>query len=236
MTALPPLFATIGRRLGLTLSIAWLMAAIVFTGSVPATAQEATPTTSDCNVEQATADAAAVYAIASDQSTASYTAKEELRGIGDNDAVGTTNAIIGSVLLGDDNVPLRCSNFAVDMRTMETDEARRDNYLRQNVLESDTYPYATFLVDSVTGLDGGLVDGETVKIQLHGDLTIHGVTKPVTWEAEVTLKDETITGTATTTFKIEDFDMEKPIVGPVVSIDDSVKLDVSITAPLNKDA
>jgi polyisoprenoid-binding protein YceI len=208
----------------------------VLLGWGPTSAQEASPVAADCNVDQAMAEAPAVYTVNGEESTASYTAQEELASVGAAEAVGTTNAIIGSILLDENNVPLACSNFAVDMRTMESDESKRDNYLRENVLESETYPYATFVVAYVTGAEEGLQEGETATVQLVGDLTIHGVTKTVTWDAEVMLEGESITGTATTTFLIADYGMEKPIVGQVVSIEDEIVLNVEITAALDSEA
>lgn len=195
-------------------------------------AQDASPSASTCNVEQAIADAPVVYTVDGTQSTASYTVMEELSSIGANEVVGTTNAIIGSILLGEDGTPLMCSNFAVDMRTLVTDENRRDNFLRQNTLESDTYPFATFVVASVDGLDGPIDDGATVSAQLTGDFTLHGVTKTVAWNAEITRDGDNLTGTASYTFLIADYEMEKPIVGPVVSINDEVTLSVDLIATL----
>ncbi len=194
-----------------------------------APAASSTPTVG-CNVEEAVAAAPGVYTVSSEESTASYVAQEELASVGANEVVGTTNAIIGSILFDDDGMPLECSNFAVDMRTLVTDESRRDNYLRSNTLESDAFPFATFVVASVEGIDGGLAEGEATTVQLLGDLTLHGVTQPVTWEAEFTRDGDALTGTATTTFVIEDYGMEKPIVGPVVAIGDEVVLNVEITA------
>lgn len=195
-------------------------------------AQDASPSASTCNVEQAVTDAAIVYTVDGTQSTASYTVMEELSSIGANEVVGTTNSIIGSILLDEDGTPLMCSNFAVDMRTLVTDENRRDNFLRENTLESDTYPFATFVVASVDGLEGPIEDGATVTAQLTGDFTLHGVTQTVSWDAEITRDGDTLTGTASHTFLIADYDMEKPIVGPVVSIDDEVTLSVDIVATL----
>ncbi len=196
----------------------------------PAVAQDAPATPSvTCNVEEAVAAAPLVYTVG-EASTASYVAQEELASVGANEVVGTTNAIIGSILFDEEGMPLECSNFAVDMRTLVTDESRRDNYLRSNTLESDEFPFATFVVASVEGLDGPLAEGEATTVQLLGDLTLHGVTQAVTWEAEFTRDGDALTGTATTTFVIEDYDMEKPIVGPVVSIGDEIVLNVEITA------
>jgi len=213
------------------LAAALLVVVGLTTTTFPGAAQEAEATPSvTCNVEEAVAAAPVVYTVDSEASTASYVAQEELASVGANEVVGTTNAIIGSILFDEEGLPLACSNFAVDMRTLVTDESRRDNYLRSNTLESDTYPYATFVVASVEGLDGPLEDGETATAQLLGDLTLHGVTRPVTWEAEFTREGESLTGTATTTFVIEDYAMEKPIVGPVVLIGDEIVLNIEVTA------
>jgi polyisoprenoid-binding protein YceI len=221
------------RAMGLV-AAAGLFSVFAAGSYAPALAQESTPAdaspTVDCNVDEAVAAAPSVYTVSSEESTASYVAQEELASVGANEVVGTTNAIIGSILFDEDGTPLECSNFAVDMRTLVTDESRRDNYLRSNTLESDTFPYAMFVLDTVEGLDGGLEDGASVTGQLIGDFTLHGVTRSVAWDAEFTRDGDTITGTATTTFLIADYEMEKPIVGPVVSIDDEIVLNVEITA------
>lgn len=199
----------------------------------PTLAQDAPATPSvTCNVEEAVAAGPVVYTVGGDESTASYVAQEELASVGAAEVVGTTNAIIGSILFDEEGTPLECSNFAVDMRTLVTDESRRDNYLRSNTLQSDEFPFATFVVASVEGIDGPLAEAEggATAVQLLGDLTLHGVTQPVTWEAEFTREGDVLTGTATTTFVIEDYGMEKPIVGPVVSIGDEIVLNVEITA------
>lgn len=199
----------------------------------PAASPEASPTAASCDTEAAIASAASSYSIVSEESAARYISEEEITGIGANTAIGETQAIIGTILLDESDAPIACSRFDVDLRTLQSDEARRDNYLYTNTLETETYPLATFVLSSVEGLEGGLVDGETVTIQLIGDLTLHGVTLPATWEAEVTLEGDTLTGTARSSFVMADFNMEQPIVGPVVAIDENVELEVDILATAN---
>jgi len=175
-------------------------------------------------------DAASVYAINSAESAARYQVTEELAGVGANEVIGETNAIIGNILFDGDGAPLPCSQFDVDLRTLETDEARRDNYLRGNTLETDTYPLATFVLRHVEGVDGPLPEGEEVAIILIGDLTFHGETRLAAWEAMVTKDAANLTGSATTTFTFPDFSIEKPIVGPVVGIGDEVTLEIDLVA------
>ncbi|MEA2594458.1 MAG: hypothetical protein QOF01_927 [Thermomicrobiales bacterium] len=186
-----------------------------------------TPTANlDCSAATApTAD----YAIDSENSAVRYRAQEELAGKGANEAVGETNAFIGNIYFDESGLPLACSRFDADLRTLKSDESRRDNFLYNNTLQTEQYPLATFILTSVEGLDQPLGKDETT-FTLVGDLTIHGVTKAVTWEATAKLEDDTLTGTAFTTFNMADYDIQPPNVGPVISLDENVKLEVDITA------
>lgn len=201
--------------------------------ATPTATPSASPTAAACDTESAIASAATSYAIVSEDSTARYYSEEEVSGIGAQTAVGETQAIIGTILFDDANVPLACSRFDVDLRTLQSDEARRDNYLYTNTLETETYPLATFVLARVEGLDGGLADGETTTLSLIGDLTLHGVTLAATWEAEVTLDGDTLSGTARSAFTMRDYNMEEPVVGPIISVDESVELEVEIVATVN---
>lgn len=227
----------------LATSTALSLAAISFALSglvvspAPISAQDAstagTPAAALCpvdgnNVPVAAAEAGQVFTIG-EGSTASYTVDEVLTGQGDNTAVGTTNAFIGTILLDKDGTPLPCSTFYVDLRTLTTDSDRRDGQV-QKVLETTEYPLGTFILTSVDGLDSALTDGQEQAIKLIGDLTVHNVTKTVTWDAKVTLDGEKLTGSATTNVTFADFDMEAPVLGPVASIEDTFQLSVDITA------
>jgi hypothetical protein len=173
---------------------------------------------------------AATFAIVGEESEARYRAQEELANVGATEAIGRTNAIIGNVLFGEDGMPLPCSGFAVDMRTLQSDSARRDNYLYENTLETGTYPLATFVLSAVEGLDEPLADGEEATFLLLGNLKVRDATRLVAWEATATRNGETLTGRATTSFDMPDFGIEPPVVGPVVSLDETVALEVEIVA------
>jgi polyisoprenoid-binding protein YceI len=175
-------------------------------------------------------DGSITYALVSDKSSAGYTVKEELASIGDTEAVGTTNAIIGELVLSPDGEPIAGSRVDIDLRTLTSDETRRDNYLRGNSLESDAYPIATFILTRVEDWDGPLEEGETSEFKLVGNLTVHGVTKEVAWDATGTLEDDAIVGTATTSLGMGDFDIETPRVPMVLGVDETITLDLEITA------
>jgi polyisoprenoid-binding protein YceI len=163
-------------------------------------------------------------------SVARYRAQEELANRGANEAVGETSSIVGQLYLDQNGLPLACSRWDVDLSTLTSDESRRDNYLRGNTLQTDTYPVATFVLTSVEGLDGSLQDGQETTFALVGNLTMHGVTKPVRWDVTAKLDGDTITGTGKTTFDMADYNIEEPRVGPVLSVDHIVTLEVDLTA------
>lgn len=186
-----------------------------------------------CNPEFGATPEAGVavnFQIVSEESIARYRAQEELVGRGAAEAVGETSAFIGNIFLDDQGRPIPCSRFDVDIRTLKSDEARRDNYLYRNTLESERYPLATFVLTEIDGLTGALPQGEETKLILIGNLTLHGVTKLVAWEATVRWDGETLKGTAWTQFDMPDFNITPPKVGPVVGLDETVRLEVEITA------
>jgi polyisoprenoid-binding protein YceI len=169
------------------------------------------------------------YVINGEPSEARYVVEEELATVGANTAIGRTNAFIGQILLDSDAMPASCSRFDVDMRTLVSDSSRRDNFLRGNTLQSDQYPIATFILRAVEGLDSALT-GEEQTFTLIGDLVFRGQTQLVAWEATAALEGEELAGSAFIEFDMTDFNIEKPIVGSVVSIDDTVRLEVDISA------
>lgn len=177
----------------------------------------------------ATGDSQVAYVINGEPSEARYVVEEELAGFGANTAVGRTNAFIGQIVLDTEGNPVSCSRFDVDMRTLQSDESRRDNFIRGATLQSDAYPVATFILRTVEGLDGALGSDEQT-FTLIGDLVFRGETHLVGWEATASLDGGVLSGSAFTEFKLEDYSIEKPIVGSVVSIADHLRLEVDIEA------
>lgn len=175
-------------------------------------------------------DAAAVYAIVPEESEARYRVQEELAQVGETEAVGKTQAIIGQIGFDADGAPLPCSRFDVDLRTLQSDQAKRDNYLYRNTLEAETFPLATFVLRDVEGWDAPLADGEETTVTLIGDLTLKDVTKLVAWEATVTRQGDTLTGQAATEFEMPEFSIEPPSVPVVLGLDETVRLEFDVTA------
>ena len=68
-------------------------------------------------------------------------------------------------------------NATIDTATVYTRNESRDKDLKENFFEVTKYPTMTFVSKSITrGADG--------KLQITGDFTLHGVTKPVTFAVD----------------------------------------------------
>src|SRR5713226_8502072 len=134
------------------------------------------------------------------QTTASYSVYENLiiQNKPNNDAIGTTHSVQGSFRIRTGASPLVAAmNVTVDLRTLQTDSHMRDNYVRRNYLETDTYPYATFISVSTQDLSASYTDGQTVRFQLIGNLTLHGKTNKEVFDVQGKVVGKTVTGTAT---------------------------------------
>jgi polyisoprenoid-binding protein YceI len=224
---------------------ALVAAGVIISSGGGVLAQEATPTAigiieveqglsecadSELGMLPADVAAASVYAIVPEESEARYRVQEELAQVGETEAVGKTQAIIGQIGFGEDGLPLACSRFDVDLRTLQSDQAKRDNYVYNNTLEAEKYPLATFILRDVEGLDAPLAEGEEATVTLIGDLTLRDVTKLVAWEAKVTRAGDALTGSAVTEFEMPEFSIEPPSVPVVLGLDETIRLEFDITA------
>lgn len=161
-----------------------------------------------------------------DGNEARYFVREQLARINfPSDAIGATSDVTGTLVLdADGNVVAEESRFEVDLRTLRTDSDRRDNFVRRNVLGTEQNPLAVFLPTAINGLDGSLPGSEPAELQMVGDMTINGVTRPVTWDLVAEATEDSLRGTATIQFSFDLFEMEIPSVGSVLSVEDDIRL------------
>jgi polyisoprenoid-binding protein YceI len=165
-------------------------------------------------------------------SKASYHAQEQLAGRNlPSEAVGTSNAVSGTVTLNPDgSVAADQSQIKVDLSKLTSDESRRDNYIKGSTLQISTFPMATFTPRQVQGLPTPLPTSGQATFALSGDLTVHGVTRPVTWQVTAQFDPTLVSGSATTNVNISDFGMTPPKAGPVLSIQDALTLELTFSA------
>lgn len=206
------------------------------TGAGTAAASEATPTAATATCNTATPSSTAdmhTFKIVPAQTTASYTVKEDLiiKNLPHNTAVGKTHDVQGSFLIRSGASPLVASmKITANLSTLQSDSGQRDRYVRQNFLETDTYPTATFESICAEGLPANYNDGQPVHFQILGNLTVHGKTNKETFDVQGKLAGNTITGTATCTVNMSDFGISPPNIANFVVAEDKTLITIDFTA------
>jgi polyisoprenoid-binding protein YceI len=166
-------------------------------------------------------------AIVTENTEARYRVREQLARINfPSDAIGATKAVTGTIIAQTDGTLSPDSRVQVDLSTLTSDERQRDNFIKQNTLQTNRYRYAVFVPTKIEGLS--LPPAGDVSFKLTGDLTVRNVTKPVTWTVKGTIKGDEATGTASTSFNFAYFNLERPNVFTVLSIEDNITLEIDV--------
>jgi polyisoprenoid-binding protein YceI len=170
--------------------------------------------------------AAQRFVLAPSGNEASFTVREQLMTLqAPSNAVGTTHAITGGItFLPSGKVDPAQSRITVDLSTLVTDKENRDRWIKSHTLRTDSFPNAMIAVRDLPGLPAILPSSGSFSLHLVGDLTIHGVTRPSTWDVTLTANGNDYTGSASTHIRFEDFGMEQPRLMIVVSVIDDVQL------------
>lgn len=147
---------------------------------------------------------------ATDGSFAGYRVDEVLNGT-DVTVVGRTEDVTGSFTV--EGLTLTAAEITVDVASIETDSSSRDAYFRDSALRVSEHPTATFTLTGPVAAASTPAVGEVQSLTATGDLTIAGVTRPVTVELEAVLGDGSgqVAGSIPITFA--DFGVEAPNLG-----------------------
>lgn len=135
-------------------------------------------------------------------------------------AVGRTGNVTGTATISGSQ--LTTAVFTVDMATVASDKSQRDERFRSSsVLDTAQYPNGTFTLTQPIAL--GTIPAPGTKVTEHatGNLTLHGVTRPVTFDVTAVRTGNTIQvqGSIPVTFK--DFAVTAPDFAGFVTVDPS---------------
>jgi len=169
--------------------------------------------------------------VASEGNEARYRIREQLVGVDlPNDAVGATGDVSGGIAFDSTGklVPAS-SKFTVNVSSLKSDRDRRDGYVRGRILETSQYPTVELTPTAIRGLTLPLPTSGNKTFQIVGDLTVHGVTKPTTWNVTATFDKGRVSGAAATSFLFSDFGLNQPRVPVVLSVADSIKLEYTFS-------
>ena len=167
------------------------------------------------------------YVVASAGNEARYRVREQLAGFDlPRDAVGATKNVTGQIVVDADGKVVKASSkLTIKLDELKSDQTRRDNYLRRSTLETTKYPTAEMVPSALEGLLLPIPAGSSQTFSVRGDLTLHGVTHPTTWNVTARAEGKDIVGTASTAFTFKDFGLDQPKVPIVLSVADTIKLE-----------
>lgn len=158
-------------------------------------------------------------------SFAGFRVEEELARIGAFTAVGRTGDISGTMQISDEYVT--AVQVAVDLTTLRTDDSRRDGAV-QRALRTSEHPTATFALSEELHIEGAASAGEPFEAAASGELTVNGITRPVSVDIEAQLVGNFIAVVGSIDITFADFEVTVPQVPIVLSAEDHGQMEFQL--------
>lgn len=149
-----------------------------------------------------------------------------------SDAVLTSDKVTGRFELRPDGTFTQESKITVDLTALSSDQRLRDDYVQSESLETRRFPMADFVPVRVIGLTLPLPASGDLTFRLEGKMTIHGVSKDVTFAVTAKRADADLTANAKAdpSWKFGDFGMPQPRSASVLSVKDDIRLEIELVA------
>lgn len=147
--------------------------------------------------------------VTTEGSEVGYRVSEVLFGI-DTEGVGRTEDVTGSVTLID--TTMTEAEFTVDVASMKSDDGRRDGQFRGRIMETQRFPTASFTLTSPIDLGVTATEGATLDTTISGELTMHGVTNPVSFEIAAKIEGNRLGVIGTIPVTFVDYDIVDPSI------------------------
>ncbi len=167
-----------------------------------------------------------------DSTVARYRVGENLRMQGQIVAVGETSDVSGAIVFDADGAVVSdASTLTVSMTGFVSDEDRRDNWVRRRFQAQ--FPTAELTATSVEGMPWPLPETGAATFTLIGDMNIEGVTSEVIWNVNALFAPGAVTGQAQTVITFDQFEMDKPSLPFIISVEDEITLEMDIDAAVD---
>jgi YceI-like domain len=124
------------------------------------------------------------------------------------------------------NIETGALEFSVLNNAFQFPKAKMEEDFNENYIESDKYPKSVFKGNIIEIRDITSLKDGSYRVNVKGDLTIHGSTKSINTPATITIKDGKIAGTATFKILIKDYNIKIPSI-VTNKIAESIEITVS---------
>ncbi len=139
-------------------------------------------------------------------------------------AVGRTSSFRGTLVIRGDTVV--SAEVTADLTQLRSDQTMRDRAIKSRGLQTDQFPEATFKLTEPITLPSVTLN-EKVTVTAKGDLTLHGVTKPIEVPIEARWAGAVIEVAGRAPIVLADYGIE-PIRIATVTIDDRGEMDFAL--------
>jgi polyisoprenoid-binding protein YceI len=142
-------------------------------------------------------------------------------------AAGRSPAVTGNLTVAGSSVTM--AKVDVDVTQLKSDRSQRDNRIRTDGLQTDTFRTASFELAAPVDLGGAPVAGAEISVPAGGNLTLHGVTRPATFALTARWNGDTIDVAGSTPVVLADYQINPPSIGGFVSVDDHGTVELQLT-------
>ena len=145
-----------------------------------------------------------------------YRVKEQFVGALEDEATGRTSKINASLKVSGSTIS--AVTVVADLKSLESDRVRRDEKIREDGLQSNQFPTATFVITEPIKLGSVPRKGQKIITDATGDFTLHGVTRRVTIPLEGRWDGETVQVVGKVPIQFADYGIIPPNVGGFVTV------------------
>jgi polyisoprenoid-binding protein YceI len=146
-----------------------------------------------------------------------YRVEEVLAGI-NTTATGRSNLIEGSLTI--EGTSVSAAEFSVDVASILSKEDRRNKQFAGKIMETTQFPTATFTLTAPIELGTVPEIGTQATYQATGDLTLHGVTKSVTFDLTAQQTSDKIGVQGNVPIVFADYNIDNPSIAGFVTTED----------------
>ncbi|RLT34741.1 MAG: YceI family protein [Chloroflexi bacterium] len=171
------------------------------------------------------------FAVDPTQSEARFVINEELMG-NPKTVVGTNNGVSGEVTVNPAApTGLQIGPIAINAGGFVTDSDRRNGAINRFVLQSGNYPTITFTPTAIEGIPAAVSIGDTLNLQVTGDLTIREISRAETFTVTVqVVSTSELRISGATQILRENYELTIPSVPSVANVTNEVQLQFDFVA------
>lgn len=140
-----------------------------------------------------------------DESQLQFQARDALGGF-----EGRFDSLAGQLRFDAGDPASAAGAVSADPASIDTGNGARDANARRVVLEPDRYPTLRFRLGTLRLADGALEGGGSSVLTVEGELTLHGVSRPLTVSGTARRDGERLQVDASFEVRLSDFDMARP--------------------------